>query len=222
MSKNIALTLACGDYESIRPLLEGRVKADGIDLTILTKMDSATRHWRFLRNGEFDAGRSLRLILPGGARQQLAVPRHSGVPASPLPARLHVHQHDQGHQQAGRSDRPQSRRQDADDHRGAVDARPARARIQRAAQIDRMVQRNQQRRRRIAAEGSQAHRAAGRQIGRNHAGRRRTRRRAAFRPDQAVPRQGPARRPAVSRSQERRKSPITARPASSRSCTCWA
>ncbi len=54
MSKNIALTMACGDYEIVRPLLDGRVNADGIDLTILTKMDSATRHWRFLRGGEFD------------------------------------------------------------------------------------------------------------------------------------------------------------------------
>lgn len=54
MAKNIALTLACGDYEIVRPLIDGRVKVDGIDLTILTKMDSATRHWRFLRNNEFD------------------------------------------------------------------------------------------------------------------------------------------------------------------------
>lgn len=54
MAKNIPLTLACGDYEIIRPLKEGTVKPDGIDLTILTKMDSTTRHWRFLRNREFD------------------------------------------------------------------------------------------------------------------------------------------------------------------------
>jgi 4,5-dihydroxyphthalate decarboxylase len=54
MPKNISLTLACGDYEIVRPLREGKVQADGIDLTILTNMDSATRHWRFLRNGEFD------------------------------------------------------------------------------------------------------------------------------------------------------------------------
>jgi 4,5-dihydroxyphthalate decarboxylase len=55
MSKNLALSLACGDYEIVRPLMDGRVKPDGIDLTILTKMDSATRHWRFLRDREFDA-----------------------------------------------------------------------------------------------------------------------------------------------------------------------
>src|SRR5258708_26264778 len=54
MAKNLSLTLACGDYEIVRALREGQVQADGIDLTILTQMDSATRHWRFLRNGEFD------------------------------------------------------------------------------------------------------------------------------------------------------------------------
>jgi 4,5-dihydroxyphthalate decarboxylase len=54
MSKKLALTFACGDYEIVRPLIDGRVQADGIDLTILTNMDSATRHWRFLRGREFD------------------------------------------------------------------------------------------------------------------------------------------------------------------------
>ncbi len=54
MSKNIPLTLACGDYEIVRALKEGTVKPDGIDLTVLTGMDSTTRHWRFLRNQDFD------------------------------------------------------------------------------------------------------------------------------------------------------------------------
>jgi 4,5-dihydroxyphthalate decarboxylase len=54
MAKNLALSFACGDYEIVRPLIEGKVAVDGVDLTILTKMDSAARHWRFLRNGEFD------------------------------------------------------------------------------------------------------------------------------------------------------------------------
>jgi 4,5-dihydroxyphthalate decarboxylase len=51
---DIKLTLACGDYEIVRPLKEGIVRADGIDLTVLTDMSSETRHWRFLRNREFD------------------------------------------------------------------------------------------------------------------------------------------------------------------------
>lgn len=53
MAKKVPLTLACGDYEIIRPLKEGIVKPDGIDLTVLTDMDSGTRHWRFLRGREF-------------------------------------------------------------------------------------------------------------------------------------------------------------------------
>ena len=56
MTNNIQLTLAVGDYEITRPLMDGRVVADGIDLTVLTKMDSTTRHWRFLRNQDFDIG----------------------------------------------------------------------------------------------------------------------------------------------------------------------
>ena len=54
MPTKIPLTLACGDYEIVRALKEGTVAPDGIELTILTDMDSTTRHWRFLRNREFD------------------------------------------------------------------------------------------------------------------------------------------------------------------------
>ncbi|HXX26271.1 MAG TPA: ABC transporter substrate-binding protein [Pseudolabrys sp.] len=54
MAKKLSLTLACGDYETVRPLINGKVGVDGVDLTILTDMDSATRHWRFLNNREFD------------------------------------------------------------------------------------------------------------------------------------------------------------------------
>jgi 4,5-dihydroxyphthalate decarboxylase len=52
----LPLTLACGDYEIVRALMDGSVKPDGIDLNVLTEMDSTTRHWRFLRNHEFDLG----------------------------------------------------------------------------------------------------------------------------------------------------------------------
>lgn len=54
MPKRLALTLACGDTEIVRPLITGKVNVDGVNLTILTDMDSATRHWRFLNKGEFD------------------------------------------------------------------------------------------------------------------------------------------------------------------------
>ena len=54
MAKRLPLTLACGDYEIVRPLINSRVNVDGVDLTILTDMDSATRHWRFINSREFD------------------------------------------------------------------------------------------------------------------------------------------------------------------------
>jgi 4,5-dihydroxyphthalate decarboxylase len=38
----------------MRPLKEGNVRPDGIELRVVTAMDSPTRHWRFLRNREFD------------------------------------------------------------------------------------------------------------------------------------------------------------------------
>ena len=54
MSARLPLTLACGDYEIVRALRDGTVKPDGIDLTVLTEMDSNTRHHRFLKGREFD------------------------------------------------------------------------------------------------------------------------------------------------------------------------
>ena len=54
MSKKLHLTLACGDYEIIRALKEGTIKPDGIELTVLTDTTSAVRHWKMIRNHEFD------------------------------------------------------------------------------------------------------------------------------------------------------------------------
>lgn len=54
MSRKLHLTLACGDYEIVRPLMEGSIQPDGIELTVLTDMTSDIRHWRMIRNREFD------------------------------------------------------------------------------------------------------------------------------------------------------------------------
>jgi len=75
------LSLACGDYEIVRALMEGTVKPDGIALTMLTQMDSATRHWRMMRNGEFDAAEySLSSYL---------MARDRGLPFTAIPVFLH-------------------------------------------------------------------------------------------------------------------------------------
>ena len=47
------LTLACGDYDLTRPLIDGEVRPRGIELTVLP-MPSPERHWRMWRHQEFD------------------------------------------------------------------------------------------------------------------------------------------------------------------------
>jgi len=47
------LSLACGPYDLLRPLIDGAAKAPGIDFTVLT-MASPERHGRMLRHEEFD------------------------------------------------------------------------------------------------------------------------------------------------------------------------
>jgi 4,5-dihydroxyphthalate decarboxylase len=81
MSKKIPLTLACGDYEIVRALTDGTVVPDGIDLTVLTAMDSTTRHWRFLRNRDFDMAEV--------SASSYVVARDQGFPFLALPVFLH-------------------------------------------------------------------------------------------------------------------------------------
>lgn len=81
MSKKIPLTLACGDYEIVRALKEGTVTPDGIDLTVLTDMDSTTRHWRFLRNRDFDMAET--------SASSYVVARDNGFPITAIPVFLH-------------------------------------------------------------------------------------------------------------------------------------
>ena len=49
MGEKLRLTVACGDYEIVRAIKEGAVKADGLDLVMLTGMGPRERHWRMAR-----------------------------------------------------------------------------------------------------------------------------------------------------------------------------
>ncbi|HMA79501.1 MAG TPA: ABC transporter substrate-binding protein, partial [Candidatus Binatia bacterium] len=49
----LELTLACGDYDFLRPLINGEIQPQGIDLNVLT-MPSPERHGRMLKHDEFD------------------------------------------------------------------------------------------------------------------------------------------------------------------------
>ena len=81
MPKNLPLTLACGNYEIVRALKDGTVAPDGIDLTLLTDMDSTTRHWRFLRNRDFDVAET--------SASSYVVARDQGMPITAIPVFLH-------------------------------------------------------------------------------------------------------------------------------------
>jgi 4,5-dihydroxyphthalate decarboxylase len=81
MSRKIHLTLATGDYESIRALKEGSIQPDGIELTVLTDMNSDARHWRMLRNREFDVAEL--------SMSNYLMARYTGLPFTAIPVFLH-------------------------------------------------------------------------------------------------------------------------------------
>jgi len=81
MSSKLHLTLATGDYESIRALKEGTVKADGIERTVLTDMTSDIRHWRMLRNREFDVAEL--------SMSNYLMAKYTGLPFVAIPVFLH-------------------------------------------------------------------------------------------------------------------------------------
>ena len=81
MSKKLHLTLACGDYEIVRALKEGTVKPDGIELTVLTDMTSDIRHWRMIRNREFDVAEL--------SMSNFLIAKFTELPFSAIPVFLH-------------------------------------------------------------------------------------------------------------------------------------
>jgi 4,5-dihydroxyphthalate decarboxylase len=82
MAERLKLTVACGDYEIVRALKEGSVKADGIDLVMLTGMGPRERHWRMARKAEFD-------ICEANVGAYFMERDHGAAPASAIPVFLH-------------------------------------------------------------------------------------------------------------------------------------
>ncbi len=75
--KRIHLTIAMDEIDTVRPLVDGSVRPDGIDLTILTVGD-ATRHVRLFHHGEFDGAEhsigSYLLARALGREELIAIP----------------------------------------------------------------------------------------------------------------------------------------------------
>jgi len=81
MASKLELTVACGGYEIVRALEDGTVRADGIDLVMLTGMGSRERHWRLARRLEFDV-----CEMNVGA---YFMARDRGLPITAIPVFLH-------------------------------------------------------------------------------------------------------------------------------------
>jgi 4,5-dihydroxyphthalate decarboxylase len=77
----LQLNFAGGSYDFVRPLIDGSVRADGIDLVVLTGMGSGERHYRMGHGNEFD-------ICEFNAAAYLAA-REQGMPWTALPVFLH-------------------------------------------------------------------------------------------------------------------------------------
>ena len=219
MAHKVQLTLCCGDYEIVRALKEGAVEPDGIELTMVTSPDSTTRHWRFLRNREFDVAEVSSSSYIVARDQGMPFDAHPRIPAPPLPPRLRLRQHVQGHQQPEGSHRQARRREVLPGHRDPVAARHPRGRIRRAAQVHRMDHRTRRGRRFRAARGPQADAHARRPELRGHARVGRGGRGAASRPHLAGHRKASRRRAPVGPTTRARSAATGTRPASSRSCT---
>jgi 4,5-dihydroxyphthalate decarboxylase len=50
----LSLSLACGAYDRVRPILEGIVPVEGVDLIPLKVMPASELFWRLIRHEEFD------------------------------------------------------------------------------------------------------------------------------------------------------------------------
>jgi len=80
MSK-LRLTVACGAYDIVRPLIDGTVEAEGLELVFLSDMGPRERHWRMGRKHEFDVCEE-----NVGAYYMI---RDQGEPMSAIPVFLH-------------------------------------------------------------------------------------------------------------------------------------
>ena len=85
----LKLTLACGDYDRTRALIDGRIQPEGIDLNYLVLTPGET-FWRMLNNGEFDASEmslsTYTILRSQGDQRFIALPvfpsrtfRHSSI-----------------------------------------------------------------------------------------------------------------------------------------------
>ena len=188
MAERLRLTVACGDYEIVRALKEGTVKADGIDLVMLTGMGPRERHWRMARKAEFDVCEANVGAYFMERDQGEAAHRDPGLPAPALSPRLSVRQRRCRHSRAEGPHRQEGRRHEFPAGLQYLDARHPGGGIRAPAPAGDLGGRAQRGRRLHAPEGSAHRDDRSRQEARRDAGGRRNPGHAVAGSAEAVPR----------------------------------
>ena len=94
----LTLDLGCGDYDIVRPLKDGAVRAEGLEINFITINRPPEVHWRMGMHQEFDAAEmSFGSFVAGKARRRLSVRRHSGICLSKVPPLLRLRQRQRRH-----------------------------------------------------------------------------------------------------------------------------
>ncbi len=157
---NLKLTLACWDYDRTRPLIDGRVKPEGIDLDIQILRPRQTFQ-RMLDTQEFDVS-ELSLASYTALKGRGAVPVRGGAgrAVENLPPLLHLRARRQRHPHAAGPARQARRHLAVFLDRPRLHARHAAARLRRQRRGHALVHGRAQQLRRAAAHSAQP--AAGR------------------------------------------------------------
>ena len=120
------LSIAVGDYDRMRPLMDGVVQIDGVDPFFL-RLTPEEIFFRALRHAEFDVCElSLSSFFVRTARERLPLCRAAGVSLARLPPHRDLHpDRDRASTGSGRNARSQDRRAGIPAHRECLGARDA-------------------------------------------------------------------------------------------------
>ena len=134
----LELSIAAGDYDRVRPLIDGTVPIDGVAPVFMT-LEPEEIFFRAFRHAEFDiAELSLSSFTVRTARGRQPLCRRARVPLTRLPALRHLRPHRPRHPDARRSQGPQGRPRRIPAHRQCVDTRLPRRRLPSRAGVDPM------------------------------------------------------------------------------------
>ena len=167
MSK-LQVSIAVGDYDRVRPLVDGSVQIDGVD-PVFMLLEPEEIFFRAFRHADFDICElSMSSFTVKTADGRLPLCRRAGVSVTRVPPQLDLYPHRSRHHAAGGPEGQAHRRAGISGHRQCMDARGAGGRTRREA-----VGRHLGARRLRAAGPDREDRAepAARRAGRGRAGR---------------------------------------------------